>query len=612
MLENRVPIIRFAFILVGLVFLARLFYLQILDDTYRDTASTNAIKRMPDNAYRGLIYDRHGKLIVNSQPVFDIYVIPREVPKYFDTAQFCTLVGMELEEFRVAYKAAKTYSRIKPSPILRQLSQAEAGRIKERLNEFKGFSMRHHMVRSFEYPNLAHTIGYLGEVSKRQLDDSLKRWAYYQMGDYLGVSGLESQYEKELRGKRGTRFVMVDVHGVEKGRFKGGALDSTPVAGKNLTTTIDIDLQAYGENLMQNKAGSIVAIEPSTGEILAFVSSPSYDPNILQGRNFSKNYLKLKKDSTRPLLNRALMGNYPPGSIFKTIQAMIALEMGVIDTNTTFPCNKSIVNCHPHPNPCNLRQAIQWSCNPYFVQVYRRIINQGRFSNTYVDTRVGYDRWLDFVRPFGVGTKLGLDIPSELSGTLKKVTYFDRVYGQNRWKYSNIYSMSIGQGELNLLPTQMANLACIIANKGWYIAPHFVKKIGDAPNDPEKYAVKHRVPISPKHFDVIQEGMRLAVEYGTVWSSARMKSVQICGKTGTAQNPAGKDHSVFTCFAPKQNPKIAIACLVENGGFGGYVAAPIASLMIEKYLKDTIQRKNLEEMMLNKDYMSAYRAGTAR
>jgi penicillin-binding protein 2 len=288
------------------------------------------------------------------------------------------------------------------------------------------------------------------------------------------------------------------------------------------------------------------------------------------------------------------------------------MQMGLIDSNTTYPCNKSIVNCHAHPSPCNLRQAIQWSCNPYFVQVYRRIINQNKSNNTYIDTRMGYDRWLEYIRSFGMGTKLGIDLPAEQKGILKKSAYFDKVYGANRWKYSNIYSMSIGQGELGLLPIQMANLACILANKGWYKVPHFERGIGDTTHADPKYNAVHRTMINPDHFTLIRQGMRLAVSRGTAWSAVDMKSIPICGKTGTAQTNSGKDHSVFTCFAPMDNPKIAIACFVENAGFGGFVAAPIASLMVEKYLMDTIQRKNLEKYIVEKDFMSAYRYKTAR
>jgi penicillin-binding protein 2 len=610
--EKRIGIIRVAFFIVGLVFLGRLFYIQIIDVTYKGAAATNALKKIPDNAYRGLIYDRKGRLIVNNQVVFDINIIPRELKKEgMDTLGFCKLVGISKEDYIERLITAKTYSRVRASAFIKQLSQEEAAKIIEHLNEYPGFYAAARTVRAYEFPCMAHAIGYMGEISRGQLDRK-EKFGYYQLGDYLGITGLESQYEKELRGKRGTRFVMVDVHGVDKGRFKNGIYDTMAVKGKDLYSTIDVDLQQYGEKLMVNKAGSIVAIETSTGQILAFISAPSYNPALLTGRNFGKNYKALQLDSTKPLFNRAMMAMYPPGSIFKTLQALTAMQMGIIDSNTVFPCNKSIINCHPHPNPCNLKQAIQWSCNPYFVQVYRKIINRGRTNNTFIDTKLGYETWLGYIKSFAIGDRLGIDLPAEQKGILKEVKYFDKVYGPNRWKYSNIYSMSIGQGELGLLPIQMANLACILANGGWYKTPHFARGIGDTNSVPSKFLEVHNTKINRKYYNVIREGMSLAVSNGTVWSAANMKSVEICGKTGTAQTSSGKDHSVFTCFAPKKNPKIALVCFVENAGYGGFVAAPIASLMIEKYLKDTIQRKNLETMMLEKDFMSAYRNKTAR
>ncbi len=612
MFDSRVAIVRFVFFFVGFVFLVRLFYIQIIDETYKGAADMNALKKVPDNAYRGLIYDRKGRLIVNNQVVFDITVIPRELKKGgMDTIGFCNLVGITMEEFREKIRDAKIYSRVKASAFIRQLSQEEAARIIEHLNEYPGFYTTTRTVRAYEYPCMAHAIGYMGEISRGQLDNK-EKYGYYQMGDYLGITGIEGQYERQLRGRRGTKFIMVDVHGVDKGPFKNGIYDTSASKGQDLYSTVDIMLQQYGEKLMVNKAGSIVAIEPSTGEILAFISAPIYDPGLLTGRNFGKNYKVLQKDSTKPLFNRAMMAMYPPGSIFKTLQALTAMQMGLIDSNTTYPCNKSIVNCHAHPNPCNLRQAIQWSCNPYFVQVYRRIINQNKAASTFVDTRIGYERWLEYIRSFGLGAKLGIDLPAEQKGILKKVAYFDKVYGQNRWKFSNIYSMSIGQGELGLLPVQMANLACILANKGWYKVPHFERGLGDSGKVNPVFQEVHRTMIDPQHYTLIRQGMRLAVSNGTAWSKVDMKSIPICGKTGTAQTSSGKDHSVFTCFAPMDNPKIAIACFVENAGFGGFAAAPIASLMVEKYLNDTIQRKNLEKHMLDQDYMSAYRNKTAR
>lgn len=612
MLQNRSNIVRAAFALVALVFVVRLFYLQIIDETYKTSADMNALKKVPDYAYRGLIYDRKGRLIVNNQVVFDVNVIPREMPKDgMDTVGFCQLVGIDIQDFRDKIEEVRAFSRIKSSTFVSGLSQEEASRVMEHLNEFPGFSVASRTIRAYERPCMSHAIGYMSEISKEKFENK-EKYGYYLMGEHLGVSGIEQYYEEVLRGKRGTKFVMMDVHGVNKGAFRNGQFDTAAVKGLDLHSSVDIALQEYAEKLFVNKAGAAIAIEPQTGEILAMVSAPTYNPYLLTGRNLGKNFKKLSRDSTKPLLNRAVQAPYPPGSIFKTMQALIALQLGVIDTNTVFPCNKSLVNCHGHPNPCNLRQAIQWSCNPYFVQVYRKIINQGKASNTFIDTHLGYEQWYDFAKKFNMGNKFLIDFPGTRSGVLYRPTTFDKIYGQNRWKYSNIYSLSIGQGEIGLTPLHMANLACVLANKGWYKTPHFAKAWGDAKKPVAGFDTVKKVPIDPRHFDVLHEGMKWAVQYGTVWSSARMKSVEICGKTGTAQNPAGKDHSVFICFAPKQNPKIAIACVVENAGWGGFAAAPIASLMIEKYLNDTIQRKNLETMMLEKDYMSAYRAGTAR
>jgi penicillin-binding protein 2 len=397
--------------------------------------------------------------------------------------------------------------------------------------------------------------------------------------------------------------MMVDVNGIQKGHYKDGIFDTAAVRGENLYTSLDLDLQKFGEILMVNKKGSIICLEPQTGEILAMVSSPTYDPNLLRGREFSKNYLALQRDPLKPLFNRAMMAPYPPGSIFKTLQALIAQQEGVLDSNFTYGCIQDVVHCHPHPNPCNLRTSIQWSCNPYYLQVFRRIINQRKSGNTFIDTRIGFERWREYMESFGIGQKLGIDMPSEKKGILRTVAYYDRIYGEKHWKYSNIYSLSIGQGELGLTPLHMANMAAILANRGYFYSPHFVRKIGDKGKPVTDYSTRHKTKIDPIHFETIATGMKWAVAQGTVWSQARMKSVTICGKTGTAQNPHGKDHSIFICFAPKDDPKIAVACVVENSGFGGFVAAPIASLMVEKYLNDTINRQNLYKHMLSRDYI---------
>lgn len=604
MFDSRQRIILFVFALVTFTFLARLFYMQVIDDSYKEAAANISLQRIVDYPYRGIIYDRKGKICVYNVPVYDVMVLPKEVRKDMDTLRFCRLFGISKEEFIATMTAARTYSKIKPSPFIKQLSHTEFATIQDQLIDFPGFFISPRTVRGYDHKSMGVVLGYIGEISAGRLEKFKKEGNnYYRSGDYLGISGLENFYEEQLRGKRGVKFMMVDVNGIQKGHYKDGIFDTAAVRGENLYTSLDLELQKFGEELMVNKRGSIICIEPKTGEILAMVSSPSYDPNLLRGREFSKNYLALQRDPLKPLFNRALMAPYPPGSIFKTLQALTALQEGVADSNLVWPCVQDVVHCHPHPGACNLRQSIQWSCNPYYLQVFRRIINQHKSGNTFLDTRIGYERWREYISSFGIGQKLGIDMPSEKKGILRTTAYYDRIYGEKRWKYSNIYSLSIGQGELGLSPLHMANMACILANRGHYYTPHFVRKIGDKGKPLPQYSVKHQTKVEARHFEAILTGMKWAVQQGTVWSQARMKSVDICGKTGTAQNPHGKDHSIFICFAPKDNPKIAVATVVENSGFGGFVAAPIATLMVEKYLNDTIQRKNLYQHMLTRDYI---------
>ncbi|SFC12430.1 penicillin-binding protein 2 [Flexibacter flexilis DSM 6793] len=599
--EGRKYIVQGVFVLVGLVFLIKLFFLQIIDDTYKQAADENALQKMVDYPYRGLIYDRDGKIMVYNVPVYDVMVTPREVRKDMDTLGFCNLLKITKEEYIKYMRSAKIHSSVKPTPFIKQLSHTDFASIQDQLVDYPGFFIMPRTVRSYPNHSMASALGYIGEISRRRLERDTT--GYYKIGDYIGISGLEGEYESYLRGRKGVKYMLVDVHGIQKGSFKDGAFDTTAVRGENLYSSIDLELQKYCEKVMQNKAGSIVAIEPSTGEILAFVSAPTYDPELLTAREFPKNYSRLQKDSMKPLFNRPLMAPYPPGSIFKTIQALIGLQEGVIDSTTIYPCVQNVVHCHPHPSPCNLRQSLQWSCNPYYLNVYRRIINQNRSRNTFTDTRLGYEKWREYVESFGLGQQLGVDLPNEKKGILRKATYFDRVYGENRWKYSNLYSMSIGQGEIGMNPLQMANLAAILANRGFYYTPHFIRKMGDNGKIAPEFTQRHTTKVEPKYFDVIANGMMDAVRNGTIWSKARMQSVVICGKTGTAQNPQGDDHSVFIGFAPKDNPKIAVAVFVENAGFGGFVAAPIGSLVIEKYLKDTIIRKNLDIHMTGQDFI---------
>lgn len=604
MFDSRQRVILFVFILVAFTMLVRLFYMQVIDDSYKEAAANISLQRIIEYPYRGIVYDRKGKILVYNIPVFDVMVLPKEVKKDMDTIRFCTLFGIEKEEFIKNMTAARTYSKVKPSAFIKQLSHDEFSRIQDQLIDFPGFFISPRTVRGYDHKNLGVALGYIGEISAPKLEKLKSEGnSYYRSGDYIGIAGLESYYENHLRGRRGLKFMMVDVNGIQKGHYKDGIFDTAAVRGENLYTSIDLDLQKFGEELMVNKKGSIICIEPKTGEILAMVSAPTYDPNLLRGREFSKNYLALQRDPLKPLFNRAMMAPYPPGSIFKTLQALVAQQEGVIDSNFTYGCIQDVVHCHPHPNPCNLRTSIQWSCNPYYLQVYRRIINQRKSGNTFIDTRLGYDVWQEYMESFGIGQKLGIDMPSEKKGILRTVAYYDRIYGEKHWKYSNIYSLSIGQGELGLTPMHMANMACIIANRGFYYSPHFVKKIGDKGEPEKEYAIKHHTKIDSNYFEAVVTGMKWAVAQGTVWSQARMKTVEICGKTGTAQNPHGKDHSIFICFAPKDNPQIAVATIVENSGFGGFVAAPIATLMVEKYLNDTINRQNLLKHMISRDYI---------
>ncbi|MFN3403399.1 MAG: penicillin-binding protein 2 [Cytophagaceae bacterium] len=603
MLRERKHVIQLIFILTGAVFIIRLFFLQVLDTSYKFEAQNNVMRRITEYPYRGLMYDRHGKLLVYNTPVFDLMVVPKEV-QIKDTAHFCRHFEISKEDLVKKLREARQYSTARPSVFLKQLSITDFAKVQDFLIDYPGFYPQARTIRSYPHESLANALGYIGEISKKQLEKQTEK--YYSQGDYIGISGLEANYEEYLRGKRGAKYVMVNVRGVEKGAFKDGMYDTLSVPGENLYTTIDLKLQQYGEKLMGNKIGSVVAIEPKTGEILAFISSPSYDPNLLTGRRFAQNFSALQKDTLKPLFNRPLMALYPPGSIFKLAQALTALELGVIKPQTTFPCNKQLVNCHNHPGPVDVKGSVQHSCNPYYFMVFKNIINQDKSPNKFIDTEMGYDQWREYILSMGFGQKLEIDLPNVKSGNIPTNKYYDKVYGDLHWKFSTIYSLGIGQGEIGIIPIQMANLAALIANKGYYYTPHLVKGIGNDKRIPEKYTVKHQTKIDPKHFDVVIDGMEAVVQAGTAgWT--KIKDINICGKTGTAQNPHGEDHSVFIAFAPKEDPKIAIAVFVENAGFGGMFAAPIANLMIERYLKDTTTRLPMEKYILEKDFVSKYR-----
>ncbi|ARS37273.1 penicillin-binding protein 2 [Pontibacter actiniarum] len=602
-LENRKYIIQGIYLLVGIVFALRLFYIQVVDSSYKQAAETNAIKAIVQYPFRGLIYDRNGKLLVQNTPVYDLMVIPKDV-KNLDTLRLAELVKLPLEDVRERLKHARAYSYVQPSPFYQKLSTQEFAYIQDNLIDFPGFFINARTARGYPHQSLAHALGYIAEISPKQLEDSTYRG--YRPGDYIGKSGIELEYEPYLMGKRGVKYKMVNVRGVEKGSFRDGAFDTLAIAGKNLISTIDLDLQAYGEYLMNGAKGSVVAIEPATGEVLAYVSSPFYDPNLFTGKEYGKNYMALLNEPNKTMFNRPIMASSnPPGSIFKLAQALVALQQGVITPNTGYPCNQSLVKCsHAHQAPSNLSIAIKTSCNPYFYQVFRAIVNQGKSGNTFKDTSIGLADWREQITSFGFGTKLGIDLPNEKSGIIASPAMYDKVYGENRWKFSTIYSLSIGQGELGVTPLQMANFMAILANRGYYVAPHVIRSIGENGKPLPEYQKRHYTSIDAKHFEPVVDGMAAVVESGTGRNASLANlGIAVCGKTGTAQNPQGKDHAVFVAFAPKDNPKIAIAVYVENAGFGAQSAAPIAGLMMEKYLTDSVSRKSVEKWVLSRKYL---------
>ncbi len=600
MKDNRSLIIRFTFVIIGVIFLIKLFSIQVLDENYQLAAENNVMKGLVEYPYRGLIYDRNNKLIVYNKPVYDLMIVPREVV-IGDTLNLCEHLRISKEDFRDKLAKARSYSWYKPSIFLKQLSNEDFASLQDLLVDYPGFYIIPRTVRSYPYSGMANALGYIGEISKSGLSrDSAN---YYRQGDYIGLSGLESKYEEPLRGKRGIKYRMVNVRGLEKGSFKKGRLDTLPKIGENLISTIDIDLQEYGETLMLGKVGSVIAIEPATGEILSFVSAPSYNPNLLTGRSYSEYYGVLSTDSLKPLYNRPLMAMYRPGSIFKIVQAMVALQEGVIQESTRLRCNRNIIGCHGPHSFENLQGAITHSCNPYFVQVSRKMINQGISEDTYEDTRIGLEKWRKHVESFGLGSPVGIDLPNEKGGMIPNVNYYDNAYSSTNWKFSNIQSIAIGEGENLVVPLQMANFAAIVANRGYYIKPHLIKSIGGSNQPLPEYQVKHYTTVDTKYFDVAVEAMAEVVRSGTGQYRAKLEGIEVCGKTGTVQNNNRPDHSVFIAFAPKDNPKIALSVYVENGGQGARAAAGIAGLMIEKYLNGCTDRTHMEDYVLRGDFI---------
>lgn len=581
--EKRKYVIAGAAVVIVLIFIVRLFLLQIVTDDYKKHADSNAFLNKVQYPSRGVMYDRTGKLLVYNQPAYDVTVVMKEIEN-LDTLDLCQTLNIKKEYFDKRMRDIKNrvvnpgYSRYTHQLFMTQLSAEECGVFQEKLFKFPGFYIQRRTIRQYNYNSAAHALGDIAEVSLRDMEED----SYYMRGDYIGKQGIEKFYEKELRGEKGIEVLLRDAHGRIQGRYMNGEFDKTPVPGKNLTLGLDIELQKLGEKLLEGKIGSIVAIEPETGEILCLVSSPSFDPRMMVGRQRGKNHRTLERDSRKPLLNRALMGAYPPGSTFKTAQGLTFLQEGIIDENTSFPCLHGFVHaglrvgCHAHGSPLSLVPATATSCNSYFCWGLYRMINSKKYGSPQKALTV----WKDYMVSMGFGYKLGVDLPGEKRGLIPNAQFYDKAY-RGSWNGLTIISIAIGQGEILLTPLQIANLGATIANRGYYVTPHIVKEIEGGQLD-SLYRFPRYTSVDKRHYETIVEGMRAAVTGGTC-RGANIPGIEVCGKTGTAQN-RGHDHSVFMGFAPMIRPKIAIAVYVENGGFGAVYGVPIGGLMMEKYL----------------------------
>ncbi len=584
-LEKRRWVISGVAVAIVLVYIVRLFTLQLMSDDYKKNADSNAFLKKIEYPSRGTITDRNGTLLVYNQAAYDIMVVMNEESGRIDTADFCRTLGITKEFFIQRMADIKDrmknpgYSRYTQQLFMSQLPNEEFSYFQEKIFRFPGFYVQRRSIRQYQYPHLAHVLGDVGEVSPSDIEDD----EYYQPGDYIGKLGVEKYYEKQLRGEKGVQILLRDARGRIQGKYQDGKYDRRPVAGKNLTLSIDLKLQALGERLLEGKIGSIVAIEPSTGEVLAMVSSPSYDPRIMVGRQRGKNHRILSHDSWKPLLNRSIMGMYPPGSTFKTSQALTYMTEGIITPGTMFPCHHGFyckglhVGCHGHASPINLVNAICTSCNGYFCWgLYYMLGNRSKYGSV----QGAMDVWRDYMVSMGFGYRLGIDLPGEKRGMIPNAGYYDRNY-RGSWNGLTVVSISIGQGEVTLTPLQIANLGATIANRGYYYAPHVVRKVQGEPLD-TAYAHRHYTKASRRAYDYVVAGMRESALRGTC-AALRSYDFTPCGKTGTAQN-RGRDHSVFMGFAPMNNPKIAIAVYVENGGWGANYGVPIGGLMMEQYL----------------------------
>ena len=592
-LEKRRYVVGGIAIAIVVVYIIRLFVLQIMSDDYKKNADSNAFLKKVEFPSRGAIYDRNGKLMVYNQPAYDIMIVVNEARGRLDTTEFCRTLNITRDDFIRRMDAIKDrnrnpgYSRFTQQLFMSQLSDKDFSIFQERLFRFPGIYVQKRSIRQYQYPYAAHVLGDVAEVSQADIETD----DYYQPGDYIGKLGVEKKYERELRGEKGVQILLRDAHGRIQGSYQNGALDRRPVAGRNLTLGIDVNLQSLGEYLMANKKGSIVALDPATGEVLCMVSSPAYDPRMMIGRQRSKNHALLAANEQKPLLNRSIMGQYPPGSTFKTSQALTFLSEGIVTTGTAFPCSHGFyhrglhVGCHGHASPIPVVGALSTSCNAYFCWgLYYMIGNRKKYDSV----QDAMNTWRDYMVSMGFGYKLGIDLPGEKRGLIPNANFYDKAY-KGSWNGLTIISISIGQGEVNLTPLQIANLGATIANRGYYYVPHVVKAIQGQPLD-TLYTRRHYTMAKSWAYDKVVEGMRSAVERGTC-RAANNPQYAVCGKTGTAQN-RGQDHSVFMGFAPMDKPKIAIAVYVENGGFGADFGVPIGALMMEQYINGKLSENS--------------------
>lgn len=590
-------------LITGLVFAGRLFYLQIYDTSFQTLSENNAIKVEYNYPQRGYVFDRNGELLVSNQPSYDVMVIPKDI-KSLDTLEFCSLLKITPEDFKKTLKKARNHSPRLPWVVIPQLTKSEYAALSEKMYKYEGFYIQKRSLRDYQVHHSANVLGYISEVNEAIIEKN----PYYQMGEIIGTGGVEKQYEEVLRGVKGVRYIQKDRFNREIGSYKDKRFDTLPVRGKDIILTIDGVLQEYGEALMMNKRGGIVALEPETGEILALVAAPNYDPGLLVGRERSKNFTKLYYDTiAKPLFDRVLSGEYPPGSPFKALTALIGLQEGVITIDEKISCRggynyggKKPLKCHRHRSPLSMVGGIGYSCNSYFATVYRRTIDK------YPTAQEGIDHWKDHLSSFGLGQYLGYDLPTGRPGKIPSSKTYNRIYPEKNWYSTATISNAIGQGEVLMTPMQMVNFTAAIANRGWYYKPHLIKNIVGTDTIPDQYKTKYNTTIDPINFEPVVDGMFDVYTHGTA-AHLKVKGLEICGKTGTAENYTKidgirtqlTDHSVFVAFAPRNNPKIAIAVFVENGYWGSRWAGRIATLMIEKYINGEISRKDLETFILN-------------